>query len=136
MRLRQAQSKFVLMVARLIQWAYDNGYELTFGEAWRTDEQAEIHALGFEGRDDLIDLIRKQFPDLANKIANNTGNGSRTSLHMDRLAIDFNLFKNGKLLMSYDAYLPLGQYWESIGGAWGGRFGDAPHFSLAFGGRK
>lgn len=35
MTLRQKQSKFVLMVAQLIVWAYENGYELTFGETMR-----------------------------------------------------------------------------------------------------
>jgi hypothetical protein len=31
---RENQSKFVLMVAQLIQWVYAQGYELTFGDAW------------------------------------------------------------------------------------------------------
>lgn len=35
MTLRQKQSKFVLMIAELILWAYDQGYELTWGETVR-----------------------------------------------------------------------------------------------------
>jgi len=34
MTLREKQSKFVLLISKLIQWAYDQGYELTFGDAW------------------------------------------------------------------------------------------------------
>lgn len=32
--------------------------------------------------------------------------------------------------------LLIGEYWESIGGAWGGRFNDGNHYSLGHGGRK
>jgi hypothetical protein len=31
---RENQSKFVRMIADLILFAYDQGYELTFGDAW------------------------------------------------------------------------------------------------------
>lgn len=110
MTLGQAQRKFTRMVADLIIWAYDNGYELTFGEAWRTPEQAAINAA--------------------------KGSGIATSLHIDRLAIDLNLFRDGKFLTSTDDHRPLGEYWESIGGSWGGRFNDGNHYSLSFGGRK
>jgi len=34
--LRTTQSGFVLDVARLIEYAYEQGYELTFGDAWAT----------------------------------------------------------------------------------------------------
>jgi hypothetical protein len=61
---------------------------------------------------------------------------SANSLHKDRLAIDLNLFKNQDYLKSTEDYLPLGEYWESIGGAWGGRFNDGNHFSLEHNGRK
>lgn len=37
MTLRQKQSKFIRMVALLIQFAYQQGYELTFGDAWAHD---------------------------------------------------------------------------------------------------
>lgn len=35
MTLGEKQRKFTLMVATLIAWAYENGYELTFGDAYR-----------------------------------------------------------------------------------------------------
>jgi hypothetical protein len=62
--------------------------------------------------------------------------GHPDSLHKMRLAVDFNLFIDGKYQTDSLAYLPLGVYWESIGGTWGGRFEDGNHFSLAYGGMK
>lgn len=110
MTLREKQSKFVKMIAQLIEFAYSQGYELTFGDAYRGDCQGHM-----EG-----------------------------SLHYIRLAVDFNLFKDGKYLTKTEDYKLLGEYWESIGGSWGGRFGAGPdgigtdgnHFSLEHGGRK
>lgn len=98
--LRQKQSRFVYMVALLIQFAYLRGYALTFGDAWAT-----------------------------------TGH-MKNSLHYDRLAIDLNVFKGGQWLTRSVDLRELGEFWESIGGTWGGRFNDGNHFSLAHGGRK
>lgn len=100
MTLRQKQSKFVTMVALLIQFAYEQGYELTFGDAWASSGH------------------------------------KKNSNHYIRLAIDLNLFKNGKYLRSTKSHEPLGEFWESIGGAWGGRFKDGNHYSLEHRGYK
>lgn len=97
------QRIFTLMISKLIQWAYGNGYELTFGDAYR-------------------------YPDHPY--------GRKTSLHKSRLAIDLNLFKNGTYLTTTEDHKPLGEYWESIGGSWGGRFNDGNHYSLAHNGRR
>jgi hypothetical protein len=109
--LRQKQSRFVRCVALLIQYAGQQGYEFTFGEAWRTPEQAKWNA--------------------------ERGKGTATSLHIDRLAIDFNLFRNGKWLTKTEDHKPLGEYWESLAPdcRWGGRFGDGNHYSIAHNGR-
>ena len=98
--LGKKQRLFVSMVADLIQFAYSQGYELTFGDAMAT----------------------------AGHRAN--------SLHYIRLAIDLNLFKDGKYLTTTEAHTPLGEYWESKGGSWGGRFNDGNHYSLAHEGKK
>ncbi len=94
------------MVAALITWAYDHGLELTFGEAYRTPEQAALNA--------------------------KNGTGIANSLHTKRLAVDLNLFIEGEYMTSSEAYRPLGEKWEDLGGAWGGRFHkpDGNHFSL------
>ncbi|HDT7441986.1 TPA: M15 family metallopeptidase, partial [Escherichia coli] len=99
MKLSEKQQLFAVMIADLIHWAQEHGYRLTFGEAYRTPEQAALNA--------------------------KTGKGIRNSLHTLRLAVDFNLFINGKYQADTDAYRPLGEYWESIGGTWGGRFSRA-----------
>ena len=64
-----------------------------------------------------------------------TGHMER-SLHYKRLAIDLNLFRNGRYLTSTESHTPLGEYWESIGGSWGGRFNDGNHYSLEHNGRR
>lgn len=49
--------------------------------------------------------------------------------HPKGLAIDLNLFKGGIFLTETSAHEPLGIYWESLGGTWGGRFNDGNHYS-------
>jgi len=58
------------------------------------------------------------------------------SLHYVRLAIDLNFFRDGKWLKDQSEYDKVGEFWEKIGGSWGGRWFDGGHFSLAHGGRK
>ena len=136
--LRQKQSRFARRLPDLLNHAFSLGYEVTLGEVYRTDEQAEINAIGFSGREALASLIERAFPLLAKKIRNNTGNGSRNSLHMSRLAIDLQLFKNGRWVTEVEPYRQLGEFWESLGDdhRWGGRFGDTPHFSIEHRGVK
>jgi len=107
MTLSQKQQQFTRMVGKLIAWADANGYAPTFGEAYRTPEQAKLNA--------------------------KSGAGIANSLHTQRLAVDFNLFIGGVWQTDSRAFTPLGEYWESLGGSWGGRFKTNPdgnHFSL------
>jgi len=62
--------------------------------------------------------------------------GNRRSLHNERLAIDLNLFTDGRFLQSSEDHKIIGEYWESLGGSWGGRFNDGNHYSLSFNGMK
>lgn len=107
MTLSEKQQLFTALIADLIHWAQSKGYRLTFGEVYRTPEQAALNA--------------------------KKGSGISNSLHTQRLAVDFNLFINGVYQTQTEAYRPLGEYWESLGGCWGGRFKSRPdgnHFSL------
>lgn len=110
MTLREKQSKLVSMLPQLINFAYSHGYELTLGEAYRDPRIAKLNA--------------------------ESGVGIKNSLHCSRLAIDLNLFKDGVYLTKSDQYKELGEFWESIGGTWGGRFNDGCHFSLEHNGIK
>lgn len=111
---RQQQSLFVRLVADLIRYAYANGMELTFGEAWRTEEQAKRNA--------------------------DKGTGTMDSLHIERLAIDLNLFVGGVYIDSTAGHRRLGEYWESLhpNCCWGGRFRkpDGNHYSFTPDGRR
>jgi hypothetical protein len=117
MNLGDKQRIFAGLVAKLISHIYEQGYEVTFGEAYR-------------------------FPEWAKQLAAE-GRGIVNSLHCQRLAIDLNLFKDGEYLTTVEDWLPFGEFWESLSGediecAWGGRFasGDANHVSIAHDGRK
>lgn len=111
MTLGQKQRHFTRMVGLLIEFAYQNGYELTVGDAFRD-------------------------PRLHGAVGVKLGYGHPKSAHKQRLAIDFNLFKDGKYLDKTEDHQPLGEYWESLGGSWGGRFKDGNHYSLEHGGIK
>ncbi len=142
--LLEKQCRFASDFARLIQYAESLGYSIKIGEVLRSDEQAEINALGFDGRKALAALIRPVFPRLADKIANNRGNGIRNSLHTLALAGDVQLIDLAepdpakKWLQTAQPYELLADYWESLGPLHraGVRFGDTPHFSIEHNGVK
>ena len=87
--MRERQSIFLLNVAKLIIWAFDNGMELTGGELYRTPEQQEIYV--------------------------KTGKSKTyNSRHLSRLAIDLNLFIKGQFITDKESYKPLADYWKSL----------------------
>ena len=137
--LLEKQWLFAESVPRLLDHARELGYHVSLGEVYRSDEQAELNAIGFSGRAALVKLIEKAFPLLAGKIANNRGNGIRNSLHTLRLAIDLQLFDAaGKWLTEDYPYSLLADFWESLGPLHraGIRYGDTPHFSIEHNGTK
>jgi len=99
--LRQKQSRFVLMIADLINYARSGNFELTFGDAYRENN---------------------------------------TLCHGMRLAIDFNLFVDGKYCHATEWHAALGGYWEFLSpdARWGGRFKqpDGNHYSLTHEGKS
>ena len=111
MTLGEKQRLFTFRVSLLIQWAYENGYELSLGDAFR---DPRVHGATGE---------KKSY-------------SSANSCHKMRLAIDLNLFKDGTYLNQTGDHRPLGDYWESLGHecSWGGHFGDGNHYSFAHNG--
>jgi hypothetical protein len=104
------QEEFAQQVANLIKKAGELGYGVTFGEAWRTPEQAALNA--------------------------KSGAGIFNSLHMDRLAIDLNLFKDGVYITDDRGHRELGAWWKTLGPryCWGGDFRprqDPNHYSIS-----
>lgn len=138
--LGQKQERFLLAYARWLIAINEMGYRTRAGELRRSDEQAEINAIGPDGREQVAKLVEKFFASLAAKIRNNTGSGIRNSLHESGLAADTNLFFNGEVI--YDGSSPhwkiVGELWESMGAdhRWGGRFKDANHVSIEHEGKK
>ena len=114
MTLHEQQVLFARLLPRLIDQAFELGFEVVLGETWRTPEQAAANAA--------------------------KGIGIKNSLHCDRLAVDLILFRDGIWLQSSADYAPLGEWWEKQHplARWGGRFTrpDGDHFSLTFGGHS
>jgi D-alanyl-D-alanine carboxypeptidase len=108
MTIHDKQWLFMQNVAKLIEYIDKYGYTSTFGEAFRTPEQAKLDA------DKGIGIIH--------------------SLHTERLAVDINLFKNGIYTGIEKDYEPIGMYWESLHplNRWGGKFKrvDSDHFEM------
>ena len=96
------------MLPRLLDKAHELGFEVTIGDAYRD-------------------------PRVFGLIGERKGYGRVRSAHKQRLAVDLNLFMGGKFLTDTSDHLPLGLWWESQGGVWGGRFRggtDGNHYSL------
>lgn len=102
------QQLFFRMTIKLHQWLIDNGYEATYGEVLRSKLQAQDNA--------------------------EHKTGISNSLHCLKLAEDLAIFKDGKMLSTFEEYEPIGIFWETIGGSWGGRFKnqDCDHFSRMY----
>lgn len=129
-QLRERQKRFTRDIGHLIAFAYANDFEMTFGEAYRTKEQQELYyAQGLSKTKD--------------------------GQHPKRLAVDFNIFFQGRMLFpagqSKEQYIadleiarPLGEQWMAYraenrwGGDWNRNsildetFRDPYHFEVKF----
>lgn len=108
MTLQEKQATFTENAAKLIAYVFASNHTCTFGDAYRTPEQAGHDA--------------------------DMGIGIRNSLHCKRLAVDLNLFNGKDYLTTTDAHKPFGEYWESlhVDNRWGGHFKkeDANHYEM------
>lgn len=111
MSLGAKQEKFSFMVIGLLQKAHDLGFTVRIGDCYR-----DPRAFGQQGEKRLY--------------------SEANSAHKNKLAIDLNLFRDGIYLVRTDDHKELGEYWESMGGCWGGRFNDGNHYSLEHNGIK
>lgn len=121
MSLSDKQWIFLQNIAKLIEYAKDNGYKLTGGELYRTEDQQWLYYNGYEINNGKLEKgIRKS--------------ETMNSKHLSRLAIDLNIFKDGVLTYDYNDIEPLGLYWRSLheDNDWGGfwKWKDVPHFQM------
>jgi hypothetical protein len=114
MTLSEQQRAFTRCIGQLIGWAYANGYELTFGDAYRSPQQAAANAA--------------------------SGTGIKNSNHTRRLAVDLNLFIDGVYRTGTEDHRPLGEYFVTLhpDARWGGHFKkpDGNHYSFEWEGVK
>lgn len=138
--LGQLQRAFTLSTAKLIEHIYEAGFEATYDEAHRTPEQAAINALTLDQRKRVSLLTKGEFPVFSAAMQTSTSKGINHSVHSLRLALDLNLFEDGRFLDDTAAYLPFGAWWKanfsSYEARWGGDWGDADHFSFEYQGVK
>lgn len=104
MTLGQQQEAFTRDLVKLLQKAFDLGYEVRMGEVQRPIEMQELYVK--TGRSKTMN-----------------------SQHLKKLAADLHFMKNGTLCYPQE----LGDFWESLSkeNRWGGNwksFKDSPHF--------
>lgn len=108
--LGERQRLHVRLTAKLIEFIYAAGYECTWGETYRVPAQAAANAA--------------------------TGAGIVNSLHIQRLAVDLQLFKAGQYLNGAAEYKQFADYWLTLDPlcAAGYYFHsvDADHFSITY----
>lgn len=134
MKLSERQRIFTKNIAELICHAYGLGIEMTFGEAFRTNDQVLLNFYGYEVRKmQTGNTLYLKKREATSKTLN--------SRHQDRLAVDFNFFIDGRLTYDFDRIKPLGDFWVSLhpDNRWGGDFNkngtrdgfvDVPHFEM------
>lgn len=108
MSLVKEQFEFLKDVAVLIEFCADHELVITAGELYRPPEMQKIYVQ--TGRSKTMN-----------------------SKHGQRLAIDLNFFKDGKLIYDIAVLRPVGEFWESLStqnsaGMFWRSFKDVPHF--------
>jgi hypothetical protein len=107
------QKLFCRLLPKLLKKAHKLGYECSLGDAYRD-------------------------PRLHGMIGVKKGYGHRNSNHKRRLAIDINLFKDGRYLDASEDYRELAEYWKGLHPECraGIDFGDGNHFSISYRGQS
>lgn len=111
--LGQKQKRFAKAIARLLDKAHELGYEVTLGDAFR-----DPRVFGSPGV--------------------KMGYGNAFSCHKARLAIDLNLFKDGRYITDDEGHKELGKWWKEQGSGHcaGVDFSDPNHYSITHEGIK
>ena len=124
MSLRKKQSIFAINFAKLIVFAYEQGYEATYGEGLRTKNQQTLYFKGYTLVEEGSSLKLAKTKPLSKTMS---------SFHLKKLAHDINLFKDGILLNDKESFKIISEYWKSLdpdntcGYFWGW---DLGHFQM------
>jgi len=108
MTLREKQSKFALCLGLLLLEVERRGFQVTIGDAYRD-------------------------PRLHGELGVKLGYGAAKSCHKLRLAVDLNLFRDGKMLVGAEAdkgHTILHNWWTANCGGAALIPGDANHYSF------
>ena len=133
--LRQKQTLFLACIAKLINYAHGNGWELT-GSDFAVDEDRIAKGLreSLDGRGTGTSIISH------NELRALVGH-RLSGCHSMKIAGDLNLFLKGKIKTKHcPEWQHLGKLWKDIHRLcrWGGDFAsqDYNHFSITHGGRS
>lgn len=122
MTLGEKQKLFMRQLPRLIDKAHALGFEVSLGDGYR-----DPRAFGEMGEEQFTAEGKRVY-------------GHINSCHKMRLAIDLNLFKDGKYITTTEGHRPLGEWWEAQHplNCWGGGFPtpDGNHYSMTHSGFK
>jgi aryl carrier-like protein len=134
--LHEKQLLFSAWLPALGKEARRRGYQVKFLELQRSKASAEWNATHCR-------VCKKHRSDTLHALSHGhkfRAIGIKASLHRLCLAIDLQLWKNGKLLDLSEQYRELGKWWKRQHPlfCWGGDFRnpDGGHFSCQHGGRK
>ena len=105
----EKQFTFSRMLGLLFYWMAEHGYDWSLGDAWRSGDKLQCCHCGREHSYQELLVYNKR-------------SKAMNSKHLDRLAIDIILFEGGKPAPA-EAYRPIAEKWESLGGVAGFRFG-------------
>jgi len=131
LNLGQLRELFARLLPRLLDEAHRQGWHVRVGEVVRGPQQAEwnaTHCVVCKGTGGVGHSTEHRFKPF----------GILRSVHRDGLAVDLILCSEGVPQWQEEAYTPLGEWWlrQDALCRWGGRFGDAGHFSLEYLGRQ
>jgi hypothetical protein len=114
MSLSSKQQRFADKIGQLIHFIYNQGWAVTFGDAYRD-------------------------PRTNGDFGTKKGYAAGKSVHKLRLAIDLNLFVDGNYITGDSPeYQVIGEQWKSMDedARWGGEWQDFNHFSFEQWGKK
>jgi len=113
MTLGEKQELFMQLLPRLLDKAHEMGFKVRGGDLFRD-------------------------PRVHGAVGEKKGYGHPKSCHKLKLAIDLNLFKDGKFLGTTEDHHGLGVWWEQQHPdcRWGGWFNDGNHYSITHEGMR